>query len=57
VVPLEQAEQLYAAANEPKTLHVIHGARHNDTYVVGGTEYFDVWARFLQSLDRLPNDL
>ena len=57
VVPLEQAERLYAAANEPKTLHVIHGARHNDTYVVGGTEYFDVWARFLQSLDRLPNDL
>ena len=57
VVPLEQAERLYAAANEPKTLHVIHGGRHNDTYVVGGTKYFDVWAQFLQSLDRLPNDL
>jgi len=57
VVPLEQAERLYAAANEPKTLHVIHGARHNDTYVVGGTKYFDVWAQFLQSLDRLPNDV
>jgi uncharacterized protein len=57
VVPLDQAQQLYAAANQPKTLHIIHGAHHNDTYVVGGTEYFDVWARFLQSLDRKTKHL
>lgn len=57
VVPLEQAERLYAAANEPKKLYVIHGAHHNDTYVVGGTAYFDVWAQFLDSLDRQPKKL
>ncbi len=54
VVPLEQAQRLYAAANEPKTFHVIRGARHNDTYVVGGSEYFQVWARFLETLDQQP---
>jgi len=52
VVPLEQAKQLLAAANEPKQLYVVHGARHNDTYIVGGKAYFDAWARFLQSLER-----
>jgi len=43
VVPLEQAQRLLAAANEPKHLYVIHGARHNDTYIVGGRDYFDAW--------------
>jgi len=54
VVPLEQAKRLYAAANEPKQLYVIRGAHHNDTYVAGGAAYFDVWARFLQSLEKRP---
>jgi len=52
IVPLEQAERLYAAANEPKSLYVIRGAHHNDTYVMGGNKYFEVWGKFLQSLDR-----
>jgi hypothetical protein len=51
VVPLEQAQRLYAAANEPKRLYVIRGAHHNDTYVAGGGAYFEVWTRFLNSLD------
>jgi len=51
VVPLEQAQRLYAAANKPKRLYVIRGARHNDTYVIGGNAYFDVWARFLAALE------
>ena len=51
VVPLEQAQRLYAAANEPKRLYVIRGAHHNDTYVIGGSAYFDVWARFLTALE------
>lgn len=54
VVPLEQAKRLYAAANEPKQLYVIRGADHNNTYVVGGSAYFDVWARFLKSLEEQP---
>jgi fermentation-respiration switch protein FrsA (DUF1100 family) len=57
VVPLEQAHRLYAAANEPKRLYVIRGASHNDTYVVGGAAYFDVWASFLRSLDGQPKGL
>jgi fermentation-respiration switch protein FrsA (DUF1100 family) len=51
VVPLEQAQRLYSAANEPKRLYVIRGAHHNDTYVIGGSAYFDVWARFLAALE------
>jgi len=51
VVPLEQAQRLYAAANEPKRLYVIRGAHHNDTYVIGGSAYYDVWARFLTELE------
>lgn len=57
VVPLEQAERLYAAANEPKRLYIIRGAHHNDTFVVGGHAYFEEWARFLNSLDERPKGL
>jgi fermentation-respiration switch protein FrsA (DUF1100 family) len=57
VVPLEQAQRLYAAANEPKRLYVIRGAYHNDTYAAGGSAYFEVWARFLNSLDEQPRGL
>ena len=57
VVPLDQAHRLYAAANEPKRLYVIRGASHNDTYMVGGAAYFDVWASFLGSLDGQPKGL
>lgn len=57
VVPIEQAHRLFAAANEPKRLYVIRGASHNDTYVVGGAAYFDVWAAFLRSLDGQPKGL
>lgn len=49
-VPFEQGRRLFDAANEPKTFYAIRGARHNDTYIVGGQPYFDAWARFLQSL-------
>jgi hypothetical protein len=57
VVPLEQAKRLYAAANEPKQLHVIRGAEHNNTYVIGDAAYFDVWSRFLKSLEDRPESL
>ena len=50
VVPYEQGRRLFDAANEPKTFYRIRGARHNDTYIVGGQPYFDAWARFLGSL-------
>ncbi|HSD50007.1 MAG TPA: alpha/beta fold hydrolase [Candidatus Methylomirabilis sp.] len=50
VVPYEQGRRLFEAANEPKTLYTIPGARHNDTYIVGNRPYFAAWARFLEGL-------
>jgi fermentation-respiration switch protein FrsA (DUF1100 family) len=48
VVPFEQGKQLFAAAPEPKTFYEIHNAGHNDTYLVGGEEYFERIEKFLE---------
>lgn len=48
VVPYEQGRQVFAAANPPKDFYTIKGARHNDTYRVGGAAYF---ARFREFVD------
>ena len=48
IVPRGHAERLYELARPPRELFVIRGARHNDTYRVGGTEYLAVWRRFLE---------
>jgi uncharacterized protein len=50
VVPYALGRELFAAAPEPKTFFTIRGARHNDTYVVGGRAYWDAWRRFLERL-------
>ena len=50
VVPLEQAQRLLEAANPPKRLYTIHGAHHNDTYIVGGEAYFRTLDEFLRRL-------
>jgi fermentation-respiration switch protein FrsA (DUF1100 family) len=50
VVPFEQGRRLYEAAGPPKSFYPIKGARHNDTYIVGGDPYFRAWADFLRSL-------
>ena len=47
VVPFEQGKELFAAAPEPKAFYEIRNAGHNDTYVVGGAEYFDRIEKFL----------
>ena len=46
-VPYWMAEKLFGAASEPKTLYRIRGARHNDTYRVGGDGYFGVVKDFI----------
>ncbi len=51
VVPYELARRLFEAANPPKTFYTVHGAHHNDTYVVGGESYFQAWGHFLKSLE------
>ncbi len=50
VVPFEMGKLLYEAANEPKRFHTIRGASHNDTYIVGGEEYFAALKNFIESL-------
>jgi hypothetical protein len=50
VVPYEQGQRLFEAARGPKAFFTIAGARHNDTFVVGGDAYFDRIREFLDSL-------
>jgi fermentation-respiration switch protein FrsA (DUF1100 family) len=47
-IPLEMAQRLYRTAKSPKRFYLVHGSGHNDTYLVGGTEYFQQWQEFLQ---------
>ena len=44
MVPFHLGEQLFAAANAPKRLHVVQGAGHNDTVLEG---FFGELRRFL----------
>ena len=50
IVPIEAGRKLFEAAREPKEFYVISGAGHNDTYLVGGQDYFDEMRRFIQRL-------
>jgi fermentation-respiration switch protein FrsA (DUF1100 family) len=47
IVPPEQGLRLFDLAPPPKTLYVIPGAGHNDTYVTGGEPYWQAVGRFL----------
>ncbi|MEP6995292.1 MAG: alpha/beta hydrolase, partial [Acidobacteriota bacterium] len=50
VVPADQGRRLFERAKDPKTLFVIPGSGHNDTYVSGGEPYWKAWTQFLASL-------
>jgi hypothetical protein len=50
VVPFESGRKLFEAAGEPKRFYTIRGAGHNDTYVVGGREYFRALREFVEGL-------
>ena len=50
-VPLEAGRTLFEAANTPKEFYVIPGADHNDTYLVGGTAYWEKLREFIDSLN------
>ncbi len=52
VVPYEHGRRLYEAASEPKAFYTIGRAHHNDTYLVGGSGYWEAWQRFLDGLRR-----
>jgi fermentation-respiration switch protein FrsA (DUF1100 family) len=46
-IPVEMALRLFDKAHAPKEFYEIPGADHNDTYLVGGHQYFSVWQKFL----------
>jgi hypothetical protein len=47
IIPVEMGRRLFAQAQEPKELYIIPGSHHNDTYLVGGREYFQRLKRFI----------
>jgi len=49
-VPLSMGRRIFEAAHEPKAFFVIQGARHNDTYLVGGRAYFEALDRFIRKV-------
>jgi uncharacterized protein len=40
IIPVAMGRRLFVQAQEPKELYIIAGAHHNDTYLVGGQDYF-----------------
>ncbi|UCG19809.1 MAG: alpha/beta hydrolase [Deltaproteobacteria bacterium] len=50
IVPIELGRKLFEAAPNPKEFVVLPGAGHNDTYFVGGKDYFKKIERFFSSL-------
>lgn len=47
VVPFEHGKRVFAAAAEPKQFYAIRGADHNDTYVIGGENYYERMRSFI----------
>ncbi|MEE9249489.1 MAG: alpha/beta hydrolase [Dehalococcoidia bacterium] len=48
LVPIEMGQELFGAADEPKVLYTVAGARHNDIYLVGGDGYVEALRRFMR---------
>ena len=48
LIKYNYSEQVYAAANQPKELWLIPGARHNDMMKVGGQEYMKRITEFFE---------
>ncbi len=47
LVPVSHGRLLFELASPPKRFFVFPGASHNDTYLVGGSKYFEAWEEFL----------
>ena len=48
IVPYELGRRLFDAAESEKEFYAISDAHHNDTYFVGGKEYFDRFEKFVR---------
>ena len=51
IVPVEMGLKLFDAAKEPKRLHLVDGANHNDVYLLGGEGYFQALKAFIEGGD------
>lgn len=49
IVPFAQGKRIFDAAPQPKRFHRIIGASHNDTFIIGGEDYFRVLREFINS--------
>ncbi len=49
IVPFDLGKKVFDTANQPKSFYTIKGAGHNDTYVVGGQEYFRRLQNFIKN--------
>ena len=49
IIPFSMGEMLHRAANAPKYFFPITGAGHNDTYFIGGKEYFQIFSGFARN--------
>ncbi|MHC4489980.1 MAG: alpha/beta hydrolase, partial [Planctomycetota bacterium] len=45
IIPLWMGKKLYDLSTGQKEMYIIPGAAHNDTYIVGGEEYFKIYFR------------
>ena len=50
LVPYEHGQRVFAAARAPKEFYTIIGAKHNDTYLVGGEAYFERLRSFVETV-------
>jgi fermentation-respiration switch protein FrsA (DUF1100 family) len=50
IIPLRLGQELYAAAQEPKSFWVVEGAGHNDIVETGGRQYRERLEAFYASL-------
>jgi len=57
IVPYKLGRKLYSSAADPKEFYDIKGAGHNDTYGVGGREYFSALDRFISNTLRKKKQL
>lgn len=54
IVPLDHSRRLFELAAHPEHFHIVEGAGHNDTYLVGGPLYAEVWRAFLRETEGGP---
>ena len=49
IIPFTMGEQLFEAGSDPKAFYTIEGAGHNDTWLIGGSRYFETLRQFIHS--------